>query len=129
MTNYNFFTVLLSFIFLISFQTTSFSINSPSSNHHQAMLSATTNSVSSKNQLSTDSAEIIVIVDGMVCAFCAKGIETSFNNHNAVKAVKIDLENQSVLIKTKWLRSLSDKAIKTIITDAGYDLSSIKRQQ
>jgi cation transport ATPase len=42
-----------------------------------------------------------VEVLGMVCAFCAQGIEKSFESANNVKAVFVNLEDYFVAIESK----------------------------
>lgn len=70
---------------------------------------------------------IKVAVNGMVCAFCATGIEKSFKAQPKVTDVKVDLDNKLVTIQTKKNDTLSDADIKKIITDAGYAVQSIDR--
>lgn len=61
-------------------------------------------------------------VNGMVCAFCAQGIEKSISKMDATKAVFVDLKSKVVLVEAKEGRTLDQKAIETAIVDAGYDV-------
>ena len=63
---------------------------------------------------------------GMVCAFCAQGIEKSFGSDAHVKDVFVSLENYFVAIESKDGKSIDEKQIRTIITDAGYDVQKIE---
>ena len=45
----------------------------------------------------TNSQVAVVNVNGMVCDFCARGIEKTFYNDNDVKKVKVSLEQGKVL--------------------------------
>ena len=63
---------------------------------------------------------------GMVCAFCAQGIEKSFGSDENVKDVFVSLENYFVAIESKDGKSIDEKLIRTIITDAGYDVQKIE---
>ena len=63
---------------------------------------------------------------GMVCAFCAQGIEKSFGSVAHVKDVFVSLENYFVAIESKDGKSIDEKQIRTIITDAGYDVQKIE---
>jgi copper chaperone CopZ len=72
---------------------------------------------------------IHVGVDGLVCAFCAKGIENSFIKQPAVKAVKVDLDEKLVTITTKEGKTMDDATIKQVITDAGYTSTNIHHQK
>ena len=63
---------------------------------------------------------------GMVCAFCAQGIEKSFGSVEHVKDIFVSLENYFVAIESKDGKSIDEKLIRTIITDAGYDVQKIE---
>lgn len=64
----------------------------------------------------------IVTVNGMVCAFCAQGIEKRISKMGATKAVFVDLKKKTVAIEAKDGQSLDQAAIATEINDAGYDV-------
>lgn len=72
---------------------------------------------------------IHVGVDGLVCAFCVKGIESSFKKQEAVETVKVDLDEKLVTITTKADKTMDDATIKNIITDAGYKTTTIHHQK
>ena len=61
-------------------------------------------------------------VNGMVCAFCAQGIEKSLTKMDATKAVFVDLKAKIVAVEPKEGRTLDQKAISAAIVDAGYDV-------
>ncbi|TWO72955.1 heavy-metal-associated domain-containing protein [Caenimonas sedimenti] len=61
-------------------------------------------------------------VNGMVCAFCAQGIEKRIAKMDATKAVFVDLKNKTVAIEAKEGKALDQKAIAAEIADAGYDV-------
>jgi mercuric ion binding protein len=61
-------------------------------------------------------------VNGMVCAFCAQGIEKTISKMEAAKAVFVDLKAKVVVVEAKEGRTLDRKAIETAIVDAGYDV-------
>lgn len=71
---------------------------------------------------------ILASVNGMVCAFCATGIEKSFKKQAAIDTVKVDLDNKLVTLNTKPAKTLDDDAIKKVIADAGYAVVSIERK-
>ena len=71
---------------------------------------------------------ILASVKGMVCAFCATGIEKSFRKQPAVETVKVDLEKKLVTLNTKQNQTMDDQTIKKVISDAGYTVTEIKRQ-
>ncbi len=61
-------------------------------------------------------------VNGMVCAFCAQGIEKTISKMDATKAVFVDLKSKVVLVQAKDGKTLDEKAIGAAIVDAGYDV-------
>jgi periplasmic mercuric ion binding protein len=76
------------------------------------------------------SAETIrTTVNGMVCAFCATGIEKTFRRQSEVESVKVDLKEKLVTIKTKPGKTLSDAKVKEIVTYSGYTMGKIVRKK
>ncbi|MET0334222.1 MAG: heavy metal-associated domain-containing protein [Rhizobacter sp.] len=65
-------------------------------------------------------------VNGMVCAFCAQGIEKRLSKLPATKAVFVDLKQKIVAIEAKDGQTLDAKVITAEITDAGYDVTKIE---
>jgi copper chaperone CopZ len=72
---------------------------------------------------------IIATVDGMVCAFCATGIEKTFKAQPGVESVEVDLGSKLVTIHTAPKQTLADKTVKKLITDAGYSVVDIRREK
>jgi copper chaperone CopZ len=68
-------------------------------------------------------------VKGMVCGFCATGIEKTFRAQPEVKAVDVDLENKLVTIQTKQGQTLDDSKIKKLLGNAGYSVVGIVRKK
>lgn len=68
-------------------------------------------------------------VNGLVCSFCATGIEKTFRKQPAVEDVKVDLDTKLVTIHTKKGGKLDDKTITGLIKDAGYTVTDIKREK
>jgi copper chaperone CopZ len=65
-------------------------------------------------------------VNGMVCAFCAQGIEKSLSKLDATKAVFVDLKSKIVAVEAKEGKTLDQKAISAAIVDAGYDVVNME---
>ena len=65
-------------------------------------------------------------VNGMVCAFCAQGIEKRLSKMDATRAVFVDLKNKVVAVEAKPGKTLDQKAIAAEIADAGYDVVSFE---
>jgi copper chaperone CopZ len=68
-------------------------------------------------------------VNGLVCAFCATGIEKTFKAEAAVETVHVDLETKLVTITTKADQNMDDATVTKLITDAGYTVTGIKREK
>jgi copper chaperone CopZ len=62
-------------------------------------------------------------VNGMVCAFCAKGIEKKLNALPQGQAAFVDLKSRLVLLELKDNQTVTEEAFKKIIQDAGYSVS------
>ena len=70
---------------------------------------------------------ITTTVQGMVCAFCATGIEKTFRKQPEVTTVKVDLPKKRVVVTTKPGKTLSDAKIKEVVTYSGYKMGEIVR--
>src|ERR1700720_2359071 len=66
-------------------------------------------------------------VNGMVCGFCATGIEKTFKAQQEVKAVNVDLQNKLVTIQTKEGQTIDDAKLRKLIGNAGYSVVAIVR--
>jgi copper chaperone CopZ len=69
---------------------------------------------------------IKVTVNGMVCAFCAQGIEKRLTKLPATKAVFVDLKQRTVAVEAKDGQKLDNQLISAEITDAGYDVVKLE---
>jgi len=67
-----------------------------------------------------------VTVNGMVCSFCAQGIEKRLSKMGATKDVLVDLKKKTVAVEAKDGQTLDAKAISAEIIDAGYDVVKIE---
>lgn len=61
-------------------------------------------------------------VNGMVCSFCAQGIEKTLLKMPQTKAVFVDLKKKVVAVEAKDGQTLDSKKISAEIKDAGYDV-------
>lgn len=68
--------------------------------------------------------QVTVGVNGMVCSFCAQGIEKKFMDTKKVQKIDVDLDNKKVSLQFKKGESLDEAAVKKIIKDAGYDVTT-----
>ena len=69
---------------------------------------------------------IKVEVNGMVCAFCAQGIEKKMRSLTQTQDVYVDLRNKVVAVQLKDGQTLSHDTVKDLIKDAGYDVTKIE---
>jgi cation transport ATPase len=65
-------------------------------------------------------------VNGMVCAFCAQGIEKKMRSLSQTKDVYVDLKKKIVAVELKDGQTLSHDAVKELIKDAGYEVAKIE---
>ena len=75
------------------------------------------------------SSNITVFVNGMVCSFCAQGIEKSFKKNPAIQSVLVDLDSKTVQLTQKTNQVITDEAITSIIKHAGYNIKEIQRNE
>ena len=75
-------------------------------------------------------AETVEIkVNGLVCAFCAQGIEKTLRAKPATESVLVSLEHGLVAVALKAESSITDEEIKTALVDSGYAVINIARSQ
>lgn len=67
-----------------------------------------------------------VTVNGMVCAFCAQGIEKRIAKMGATKELLVDLKNKTIAVEAKDGQTLDGKAITAEIVDAGYEVVKLE---
>lgn len=72
---------------------------------------------------------IEVKVYGLVCAFCAQGIEKTLRKNPATEDVVVSLENKLVAVGTRSGQDISDATLTKALTDAGYDVKGITRTE
>ena len=77
-------------------------------------------SITSLNSFATPSYK--VTVNGMVCSFCAQGIEKKMKALPETKGVYVELKNHLVVVEAKEGATISQDTIKKIIKDAGYEV-------
>lgn len=72
---------------------------------------------------------IEITVDGLVCAFCAQGIEKKMKAQAATDKVFVSLEKKIVAVALKEGQDIADDKLTSEITDAGYVVKGIKRTE
>ena len=66
-------------------------------------------------------------VNGLVCAFCAQGIEKTMKAYPATAGVFVSLEHRIVAVQLKDGQDIADAELTKAITNAGYKLVAIRR--
>ena len=68
-------------------------------------------------------------VNGLVCAFCAQGIDKTLRKLPATADVVVSLEKRLVGVALKPGQALDDATVTKAITDAGYAVVKITRSE
>lgn len=78
---------------------------------------------------SAPAATIELTVNGLVCGFCAQGIEKTLRKNAATDDVFVSLEHRLVAIATKPGSDIGDDTLRKALQDAGYDVKAIARTE
>ncbi len=89
----------------------------------QLLLAATLLAVASNSVAAT----IEMTVNGLVCAFCAQGIEKKLKKFPATAEVVVSLEHRLVAVGLKDGQDIPDADLRKALTDAGYTVKAILR--
>ena len=77
--------------------------------------------------LSARAATIEMTVDGLVCAFCAQGIDKKLRALPATEDVYVSLEKKLVALTLKQNQDVEDAVLRETLTEAGYNVRAITR--
>jgi copper chaperone CopZ len=77
----------------------------------------------------SSAATIEMTVNGLVCAFCAQGIEKKLKKFPATAEVVVSLEHRLVAVALKDGQDIPDAELRKALTDAGYTVKSISRSE
>ncbi len=69
--------------------------------------------------------EIVLSVDGLVCAYCANGIAATAGRDPAIAKVTVDLDNALTRFSLKSGATLSADDAKKLIVRAGYQVADV----
>lgn len=70
---------------------------------------------------------IVMTVDGLVCAFCAQGIDKRLRKIEAIQDVYVSLEKKTVAISLRDGKDISDETLRQNLTESGYSVRAISR--
>lgn len=79
--------------------------------------------------LSAGATTIEMNVNGLVCAFCAQGIEKQLRKFPATADVVVSLEQKIVAVALKDGQDIPDAELRRALTNAGYTVKAIERTQ
>jgi copper chaperone CopZ len=79
--------------------------------------------------VTANAATIEMKVYGLVCGFCAQGIEKTLRKNPVTQDVVVSLEHKLVAIATRDGTDIADEELIKAMTDAGYDVKAISRTQ
>jgi periplasmic mercuric ion binding protein len=65
-------------------------------------------------------------VKGMVCAFCAQGIEARLKKNQASKEIYVNLKNRVVAVELKEGKTYSLESFKADIEESGYTVAKVE---
>jgi len=66
-------------------------------------------------------------VNGLVCGFCAQGIEKTLRRNRATVDVVVSLENKLVVVATRAGKDIPDDELRKVLTASGYEVKAIER--
>ena len=72
-------------------------------------------------------ASIRLKVDGMVCPFCAYGLQKRLEEIASIDAVLIRISDGLVQIRTKEDQELTDEVLEDAVKKSGFTLTEIER--
>jgi copper chaperone CopZ len=78
---------------------------------------------------SAQAATIEMNVNGLVCAFCAQGIEKQLRKFPATADVIVSLEHKLVAVALKDGQEIPDTELRRALTNAGYTVKAIQRTE
>jgi mercuric ion binding protein len=79
-----------------------------------------------QKQQGIENPDIRIGVDGLACPFCAYGIEKKLKKIDVIEKLYTNIENGTIDLTLKEETTLSEKAIKKAISDAGFEVRSIE---
>ncbi len=74
-------------------------------------------------------ATVELTVNGLVCGFCAQGIEKTLRKNPATQDVFVSLEQRIVAVTLKPGQDIGDADLTHALTDAGYTVTAIARSE
>jgi periplasmic mercuric ion binding protein len=76
--------------------------------------------------LAQDAQTVKLSVNGMVCSFCAQGIEKRLTKMPETGPLYINLAQKVVLVEPKAGQRIDINKVRAEITEAGYDVTAVE---
>ena len=76
-----------------------------------------------------EATTIEMTVNGLVCAFCAQGIEKTLRKFPATTDVLVSFEYKLVAVAVKDGQDIPDAELRKALTNAGYSVKAINRTE
>lgn len=92
----------------------------------RSIVSASIITIASVAASSAFAQTVKATVNGMVCSFCAQGIEKRLTSLEATDKVFVDLKGRLVAVAPKSGKSFDLKVVEKEIKEAGYDVVKIE---
>lgn len=89
-------------------------------------LAAAVLALSALPAVATTTTTVKASVNGMVCAFCAQGIEKRLSQLPAVASVFVDLKHRIVAVEVKPGQTLDPAQVSAEIVEAGYAVTQLE---
>lgn len=80
------------------------------------------------NAADVKSQKTTITVKGMVCSFCAQGIEKKLKAFKEIQKVSVDLDTKKVVVESVPGQTVPSDLLQKTIKDAGYDVVETKTE-
>lgn len=70
----------------------------------------------------------LVKVRGMVCNFCAQGLEKAFKTRAGVRSVRVSLRDKLITLVLAPDSAIDDGEIRKVVEETGYNVVSVERR-
>ena len=71
--------------------------------------------------------QIVVDIEGLVCDFCARGLEKVFYKQKEIKRLEVDFDQSTLTIQMVPSRNLTDDDIVGLVEGNGFTVTKIRR--
>lgn len=75
----------------------------------------------------TQSGDVHLSINGLVCDFCARALEKVFGKQDEVSTIDVNLDTKIITVNFHEGQTLSDEKLTELITEAGYNVEDIHR--